>query len=123
LYQIFQKEIPVGQAEIKEKGLYHFINCQCCPHGDGIYRIILLDDSLKIDLGICVPHGKQQVLKKHIPQKQFKLSNPHFVLVEHRVKRKMTVALKSGIEFASIIFSIVVSFLTSIISTTIPLIC
>ncbi len=82
MFAIFAGNDIVGRAEVKQKGLYYHITCVCNPPTNGIHRIIMQENDIQKDLGICVPQGDEFTLFKRIPIKTFQGNDFMFQLVE-----------------------------------------
>lgn len=61
----------MGNANVKQKGLYYYINCTCKLPNRELYRVVMYDKSFRKDLGICVPHGDEFTISTRVPAKCF----------------------------------------------------
>ena len=71
MYNIFLESNAIGTADIFEEGLYYRFSCKCIRELNGINRIIVINGTKKIDLGICVPEKNNFILNRKIPRKCF----------------------------------------------------
>ena len=69
-YDITYEGILVGTAEVERYGLYHSFSCRCQIPDDGLYRIHVICEENREDLGICVPMGTLFGTDKKIPSKR-----------------------------------------------------
>ena len=81
MYSILCKDHPIGTAEIIEEGLYYRFCCKCTTKLVGINRIMVINRSNRVDLGICVPEKNYFVLNTRIPRKHFKDKSFSFELI------------------------------------------
>ena len=87
-YDIYHKGIVIGKAVLHKEGLYYGISCHCAIPGDGMYRIQITYGTKEKDLGICVPEGRELILKKRFPAKDFCSDEPVFQLREHNENKR-----------------------------------
>ena len=84
LHSILFNNVPVGQAQIKQEGLYHKITCQCVLPNKRIYRIKVSDGINDVDLGICVPEGDCFILTSRVAVKKLSTENLKFYIITNQ---------------------------------------
>lgn len=82
-YDIYHKGTVIGKAVLHKEGLYYEICCRCAIPGDTMYRVKIICGETEKDLGICVPKGRELILNKRLPAKDFSGDVPIFHLREH----------------------------------------
>lgn len=66
-YEITYNGNIVGWAKVTEEGLYCRIQCQVQTEQEKMYRIFLLCDSAKLDLGTCIKDSCYYRVNTKIP--------------------------------------------------------
>ena len=54
-YEVKYGDLTVGTARAEKQGLYLCFSCRCRLPEEGMYRIHVVSDGVREDLGICVP--------------------------------------------------------------------
>lgn len=87
-YHVKLNECVVGTATAETEGLYIQFHIECKPPDMQIYRLFLLYDSQKLDLGICVPENDHFCVHKRIQRKQLKGEEMEFILEPKNSKKQ-----------------------------------
>ena len=69
-YQVRLNGIGVGDASVIVEGLYYRITSKCRLPDTGIFRLIVLTENNKTDLGIFVPQENYFIVDKRIPARK-----------------------------------------------------
>ena len=69
-YDILLGKAIIGNATIKQEGLYYIISCVCKIKDNDIYKVILYMNDSKYELGVCVPRDDLMVLEKKVSVRQ-----------------------------------------------------
>ena len=77
-YTICLGKEEVGQVSVERQGLYYYFRCRCRLHSEIMCRVTVSCGGCHENLGILVPAGKEYVLSKKLPVKQFRPGNPEF---------------------------------------------
>lgn len=63
---VFLNEEVIGTVQISKEGLYYRFRCQCSLPQAGMYRLIVSNANIQMDLGICIPQGTCFVLDRKV---------------------------------------------------------
>lgn len=77
-YAVWLGKEKVGQATVERQGLYYCFYCQCQLHSEVMCRVTVSCGGKHESLGILAPAGKQYILTKKLPVKQFGIGIPEF---------------------------------------------
>lgn len=80
-FDITYEGMPVGTAQAEKQGLYYKFSCRCKMPDDGIYRIHILSNHQREDLGICVPMDDCFGMDKAVPAKRLEGDDLRFELI------------------------------------------
>lgn len=69
MYSILLGKESVGQAEIKEEGLYSRIHCRLSLSGDIPFQVIMKAGDREISLGTCLRRGSIFEIDTKVPRK------------------------------------------------------
>ena len=69
-YEVKYGDLTVGTARAEKQGLYFCFSCRCRLPEEGMYRIHVVSDGVREDLGICVPMEGAFGIDKMIPAKR-----------------------------------------------------
>ena len=69
-YEIIFDQECVGRAIVERNGLYLCFCCRCRLPNEGLYRIHVIGDDVREDLGICIPMDDGFGMDKRIPVKR-----------------------------------------------------
>ncbi len=87
-FEITRNNQIVGSAEVCIEGLYYKISCRCQLPAQAMYRIYMVSEDVKIDLGVCIPKDNQFILTKRIPIKQIGKSVFTFYVYEKKYNQE-----------------------------------
>ncbi len=80
-YEIRQGHRAVGAVRVEKQGLYYHFSCRCELTGEVMHRLVVVTDSGKADLGVCVPMDGRFGVEKRLPCKQVGGGSPQFQLL------------------------------------------
>lgn len=78
MYCILLGGKSVGQAEMKEEGLYSRILCRLFLSGDVPFQVIMKTGEKEISLGTCLRHGGAFEIDTKVPRKYIGSGPVHF---------------------------------------------
>lgn len=82
-YVVYLDGQSIGDACIKQEGLYYRISCRCVLPKENMYRLMICCDAVKIDLGICTPKGDRFGVEKDVPVKKLGKGDFSFTVIPH----------------------------------------
>ena len=97
-YEIIDNETVVGYAQMAQEGLYYCIRCEVRMKQEKMYRICLLCDDVKLDLGTCIKEGSRYLVKTKIPCTKIS-GRPRFQLFCPDSDTDHFVEIKEGVPF------------------------
>lgn len=87
-YPVCLGKEEVGQASVERQGLYYHFRCRCQVQSEIIYKVVVCCDGVHTSLGILVPAGKEYILAKRLPVRQFHFGRPEFWILPKRPQNK-----------------------------------
>ena len=79
-YDILYDGKVIGTAQMEKCGLYYQFSCRCHLPDEGMYRIHVVYEDAREDLGICVPIDGAFGMDKKIAAKYLGKGDPYFEL-------------------------------------------
>jgi len=76
---VYEIKQGTGTVRVTKEGLYYRFSCHCQLSGEVMQRLVVLTDSGRTDLGVCVPVGDGFGVERKLPCKHFG-KNPQFHL-------------------------------------------
>lgn len=86
-YTVYLGKDPVGQVTVERQGLYYLFRCRCQLHSEVMCRVTVSSGGKYDNLGVLVPAGKNYLLTKKLPIKQFLSGTPEFWITPKRTQK------------------------------------
>lgn len=87
-YAVWLGKEAVGQVTVERQGLYYCFHCRCQLRSEVMCRVTVSCGGRNESLGILVPMGKDYVLTKKLPIKQFRSGIPDFWITPKQPQRQ-----------------------------------
>ena len=97
-YPVFLNKKCVGNAAVRQEGLYCRILCRCDIFADGFVRLYVSDGETTRNLGILVPDGESFVVDTRIRAMDMKKDNLSF-WVSQREREEIFIPIDPHEEF------------------------